>query len=109
MVAPQPRRLPSSYLHQYRLWQVHPISLRAREARRGSGNMAIAAPALTRRELEILTLSAQGKTAQQIGDSLGITKRTVDAHREAIIRKLGVSNITQAVSTAIAAHLVHLP
>jgi DNA-binding CsgD family transcriptional regulator len=71
--------------------------------------MSIAAPDLTRREIEVLALSAQGKTAQKIADSLGITKRTVNAHRQAIVRKLGVSNITQAVSIGIASQLVRLP
>lgn len=63
--------------------------------------MPIEAPTLTRREIEVLTLFANGKTARQIAHSLGISKRTADAHRQAIIQKLGASNIASAVAVGI--------
>lgn len=63
---------------------------------------------LTSREIEILTLCAHGKSAPQIGRSLGITKRTADAHRAAAIRKLRASNVTQAVAIAISAGFIQL-
>jgi len=43
---------------------------------------------LTRREREVLTLVAAGDTCKMIARSLGISYRTVEAHRARIIRKL---------------------
>src|SRR5919199_1922873 len=52
--------------------------------------------ALTPRELEILQLLAQGKSNPQIARELVISKLTAKTHVERIIRKLGVSDRTQA-------------
>jgi DNA-binding NarL/FixJ family response regulator len=53
---------------------------------------------LTGRELEVLEMMAEGATNAQIADSLFISASTVQSHVKAILRKLGVSNRTQAVS-----------
>jgi len=54
-------------------------------------------PALTRREREIFGLLCQGLTNRQISSTLWISEGTVKAHVGNVIRKLGVSNRTQAV------------
>ncbi len=56
---------------------------------------------LTPRELEVLVLIAQGKTAQQIGETLGIAKRTANEHAVSIISKLGAANRTHAAVLAV--------
>jgi LuxR family transcriptional regulator len=56
---------------------------------------------LTRREIEALSLLAQGMTALKIAEFLGVAKRTVDAHSQSAVLKLGVANATQAVAVAI--------
>lgn len=56
---------------------------------------------LTRRELEVLRWVAEGLTAAGIARELGITRRTAVFHMENVLRKLGVSNRTQAVVEAI--------
>jgi DNA-binding NarL/FixJ family response regulator len=63
----------------------------------------VAAPVedLTPRELEVLGLLAQGKTNPAIAEDLVISRATVKVHVERIIRKLGVSDRTQAVVHAI--------
>ncbi|MCS6899577.1 MAG: response regulator transcription factor [Myxococcales bacterium] len=43
---------------------------------------------LTPREREILRLVAQGNTNRQIGELLGLSPKTVDAHRTNLMRKL---------------------
>jgi len=48
---------------------------------------------LTRRERQVLVHVADGKTSRQIALLLGISPRTVEAHRESITRKLGVSSV----------------
>ncbi len=47
---------------------------------------------LTPRELQIVRLIAQGYTAKEIGETLCISPKTVDAHRGHILRKLGVKD-----------------
>ena len=71
------------------------------EPKSGSGSETATHPretALTPRETQVLGLSAQGKTAAQSGEILGITKRTVNAHMQSIIIKLGAANSVQAVA-----------
>jgi len=56
---------------------------------------------LTPRETEVLTLLTTGQTNQQIAYSLNISKGTAKVHVERIIRKLEVSDRTQAAVRAI--------
>lgn len=60
---------------------------------------------LTKRELEILCLVAEGKTNKEIGEELFITIKTVKTHITNILSKLDVSDRTQA---AVYAHRNHL-
>ncbi|EHQ27427.1 regulatory LuxR family protein [Mucilaginibacter gracilis] len=55
---------------------------------------------LSRRELELLTLVARGLISKTIADNLHISINTVHRHRQNIIRKMKVVNITEAVKTA---------
>jgi DNA-binding NarL/FixJ family response regulator len=48
-----------------------------------------------------LQLLASGQTNQEIAQTLGISKGTAKVHVERIIRKLGVSDRTQAAVRAI--------
>lgn len=47
---------------------------------------------LTAKEIEITTLIAQGLTSRQIADKLFVSRRTVDAHRHNILKKLNLAN-----------------
>ncbi|WP_408007341.1 response regulator [Pseudalkalibacillus sp. A8] len=51
---------------------------------------------LTKRELEVLSLIGEGKTNQEIGDTLFIGIKTVKTHVSNILSKLDVSDRTQA-------------
>ena len=57
--------------------------------------------ALTPRETEVLELLTTGQTNQQIAQTLTISKGTAKVHVEHIIRKLGVSDRTQAAVRAL--------
>ncbi len=72
--------------------------------RRGAGAPAL--EALTPRELEVLQLLAQGKSNPQIAQELVISRLTAKTHVERIIRKLKVSDRTQAALRAIELGLV---
>ncbi|WP_044893126.1 response regulator transcription factor [Bacillus alveayuensis] len=61
---------------------------------------------LTKREMEILLLMAQGKTNQEIADELFIALKTVKTHVSNILSKLEVQDRTQAVIYAFKHHLV---
>jgi DNA-binding NarL/FixJ family response regulator len=70
------------------------------------GTRAPALEALTPRELEVLQLLAQGKSNPQIAQELVISRLTAKTHVERIMRKLEVSDRTQAALRAIELGLV---
>ena len=53
---------------------------------------------LTTREQQVLRLVSSGASNLRVAQALGISKRTVDNHLEAIYHKLGVSNRTAAAA-----------
>lgn len=53
---------------------------------------------LTTREREIARLLVEGRTSKQIARALGISPRTIDAHRARLMRKLKVSTPNEMVS-----------
>jgi DNA-binding NarL/FixJ family response regulator len=61
---------------------------------------------LTARELEILTHIADGSTNREIGTRLGISTRTVEAHRDSLMRKLGVRTVAGLTRLAVGQGLV---
>lgn len=56
---------------------------------------------LTIREKEIMRLSADGLTSQEIADRLGLSPRTVNQHVDNVAYKLGTRNRTHTVAEAI--------
>jgi DNA-binding NarL/FixJ family response regulator len=56
---------------------------------------------LTLREREIVRLLVNGKSAKQVADSLCISPKTVERHRENIYSKLGLESITDLMKYAI--------
>jgi PAS domain S-box-containing protein len=58
-------------------------------------------PHLTRRQLEVLLLLAEGKTSGEIAEELNISVHTVRTHIQGILRSLGAANRLEAVSRAL--------
>ena len=56
---------------------------------------------LTKRELEVLQLTAEGLTNRTTGQRLGISHRTVQGHLANVYAKLNVSSRTEAVTEAV--------
>lgn len=56
---------------------------------------------LTKRELEVLKQLAFGLTNKEIAEALGISYETVKEHVQHVLRKLGVSDRTQAAVWAV--------
>jgi DNA-binding NarL/FixJ family response regulator len=56
---------------------------------------------LSTREREILQLVAEGRTSQQIAESLSISPKTVDTYRSRLMHKIGVEDVAGLVRFAI--------
>lgn len=67
------------------------------------------APVLTKRQLEVLSLVAEGHTNAEIGRRLHIGESTVKTHLLHVFEKLGVSDRTRAVMRAMELRLLPEP
>jgi DNA-binding NarL/FixJ family response regulator len=63
---------------------------------------------LSPREREVLTLIASGSTNKEIGVALGISPRTVESHRESLVRKLRIRTVAELTRFAVETGLVDL-
>jgi two-component system response regulator NreC len=57
-------------------------------------------PSLSPREVEVLQLTAQGRTAREVSQLLCISPNTVERHRANIMSKLGLSNRSELIRYA---------
>jgi DNA-binding NarL/FixJ family response regulator len=65
-------------------------------------------PALTARETEVLKRIVAGRSNKEISSDLFISEATVKTHVNSILGKLGVTDRTQAATTALQRGIVHL-
>jgi DNA-binding CsgD family transcriptional regulator len=65
-------------------------------------NTSLAAYGLTPREREIASHLTAGSTSREIALAMGISARTVEAHRSRLIRKLDAANQRQLVARLVA-------
>jgi DNA-binding NarL/FixJ family response regulator len=61
---------------------------------------------LTTRQVEILTLIAQGKSAKEIAFELGLSPKTVDVHRARIMERLRLNDIASLTRYAVRKGLI---
>jgi two-component system, NarL family, response regulator NreC len=64
---------------------------------------------LTLREREVLKLLAEGRTVRSAASALGVSIKTVDAHKFNLMRKLGIHNKAELVMWAVRKRLVRIP
>jgi DNA-binding NarL/FixJ family response regulator len=84
-----------------------PIAHRLRSAVRGeAGDVPGPLDVLTAREREVLVGIALGRTNKEIASELGISHRTVETHRESLMRKLGVRTVAGLTKLALETGLV---
>lgn len=74
----------------------------------GHQESELASPSLTPREMDVLRLIVAGHSNKQIGDALDVTEGSVKFYVNKILSKLGVSDRTQAVTTALRRGIIHL-
>jgi two-component system response regulator NreC len=76
-------------------------------------NQALRTPlrrsALTLREREVMKLLAEGQTVKQAAAALGVSVKTVEAHKFNLMRKLDIHNKAQLVTVAIQKKILPLP
>lgn len=74
-----------------------------------SGPLPTPKRVLTGREREVLKLLAQGRTVRSAASILGVSAKTVDAHKFNLMRKLGIHNKAELVMWAIQERVVKIP
>ncbi|BCJ04149.1 DNA-binding response regulator [Pseudomonas sp. RtIB026] len=65
-------------------------------------------PPLTTRQLEILRLIARGETTRSIADGLGLSIKTVEAHRSQIMHRLQIHDVPGLVLFAVREGIIRL-
>jgi DNA-binding NarL/FixJ family response regulator len=65
-------------------------------------------PDLTPREMDVLKLIVGGRSNKEIGRELFISEATVKTHINSLLGKLGVTDRTQAATSALQRGIVHL-
>lgn len=90
-----------------------PPAPHSRPSARPDGGPADAPPpsraavgALSPRQVQILTLVAQGHTYRQVGETIGIAERTVKYHMAQILETLHLENRAQVIAYAARAGLI---
>jgi DNA-binding NarL/FixJ family response regulator len=66
------------------------------------------APTLTKRELEVLKLTAEGNNTKEIAYELGVSIKMIEIHRMNIKRKLGLKSIAQLTTYAARIGLISI-
>ncbi|PYX90447.1 MAG: DNA-binding response regulator [Acidobacteria bacterium] len=66
-------------------------------------------PILTRREIEVVQLVAEGNSNKEIARILNVSAKTVEAHRTNLRRKLKINSTQGLVIYAVRNHMVRLP
>jgi DNA-binding NarL/FixJ family response regulator len=84
-----------------------PIATRLREALRGEHETHSKSLAqLTAREREVLRGVSRGRTNKEIAAELGISYRTVETHRESLMRKLQIRTVAELTRFALGAGII---
>lgn len=84
-----------------RVRQALELDQKHRAQRRQQGDTADRIDALSGREREILDLVVQGQSNKVIGRALGISYKTVEAHRARLMRKMGVGSFAELMQVVL--------
>lgn len=76
------------------------------EARKAAGDEKEADDGLSEREREVLVLTAEGYTSQEIGERLALSAKTVETYRGRVMRKLRLHHRAELVRYALDAGLL---
>ena len=93
--------------HRFYLTPAAHDSLHPPRPRPAAGRPKPTAPELTSREREVIQLVAEGKSNKEVATSLGISVKTVETHRAAIMRRLQLVRLSDLVRYAIREKIIH--
>ncbi len=79
-----------------------------RVAERAAGDPVQAENPLTRAEIEVLEQLAEGSSPKEIAQATGRSVYTIQSHIQNVIKKLGCSGRTEALSVARRKHLINI-
>ena len=69
--------------------------------RRGDAALDESVAGVTAREREVIQLVAEGRSSKEVASTLGISVKTVEAHRASIMRKLRLHTVSDLVRYAV--------
>lgn len=75
----------------------------------GSRSRIARSSTLTPREREVIKMIAEGNSVREIANLLGLSVKTVEAHKFNLMRKLGIHNKAQLVTYAIQKKIMKMP
>ena len=78
------------------------LDLGARQIGAGDGDLDQLLSLLTQREREVFDKLLMGGTSKQIARELDVSHRTIEAHRQNMLRKLGLSSVKELLALALA-------
>jgi DNA-binding NarL/FixJ family response regulator len=76
-------------------------------AARAAGDGAAPGAPLTPREVEVVQLLAEGNSNKQVAAALKVSTRTVESHRNHIMRKMNFSSFSELIRFAVRANFVN--
>jgi len=77
---------------------------------RSAGSPGLArSSTLTPREREVVKMIAEGNSVREIAGTLGLSMKTIEAHKFNLMRKLNIHNKAQLVTYAIQKKIVKMP
>ncbi len=77
------------------------IDMRVEQNRAELENIKAGFALLTPKERNVTKLAIEGKSSKQIAGELGISRKTVESHRDRIIKKVGVKSTVQLTLLAM--------
>lgn len=93
-----------------RAWSPRIVSLMRQDVDRREGTqVTMRRSTLTAREREVMRLLAEGRTVRQAASELGVSVKTVEAHKFNLMRKLDIHNKAQLVTVAIQKKILPAP
>ena len=97
--------------HGERSWSPRILQQLKDDKRRpeGGAHVPMRRSTLTLREREVMKLLAEGLTVRQAASTLGVSVKTVEAHKFNLMRKLDIHNKAQLVTVAIQRKILPVP
>jgi FixJ family two-component response regulator len=78
------------------------LDLGARQSGAEDGDLAQGLSLLTQREREVFDNLLKGGTSKEIARELDVSHRTIEVHRQNLLRKLGLNSVKELLALALA-------